>query len=318
MKCVVGLALGVAACVGKPARPGEWKLVPDANEPGGLTTARLAWDPDLHAVVMYGGDGITAPSDAMWSFDGAHWQKVCDPCNVSRHRAGFAWDGSQLLVFGGENEINGDSYTNDVFAFRGGAWSAMQISGSAPDAQTFAQIVPYHDRVYAVGGYATSGPSTMVASFAAGSWRKEPDTGDTVVGPGMGVTADTDHDRILALVDSAGNFEEDGVWSFGGTRWDKLCDPCTGVVKHSASLIHVPDHDLTLILGGQLRDTSFVAGARVLVGDKFVPYDDPPSFPARAAVGVAYDPERDLVVVYGGASDDCQLGCDETWELTPE
>jgi len=313
--CLVALAL--SACIGKPARPGAWKLVAGANEPGGVTTPRLVWDPDLHAVVMYGGDRVDTPSDAMWSFDGAAWQKLCDPCGLGRHREGLAWDGSELVAFGGEDTSNGDQYTNSVFTYRSG-WSPLQLSGSAPDPQTFAQVVPYRGRVYAVGGYSTTGPSTKTASFADGAWRAEADAGDTIVGPGMGLTVDTDHDRILALVDSAGNFEEDSVWAFDGKAWTKLCDPCTGKPKHSASLIHIPDRDLTLLIGGQDHDGSFIAGTQALVGGAFVPYDSPVTFPARAAVGVAYDPERDVIVVYGGASEACTFGCDETWELTPE
>ena len=316
MKAAV-FALALAACVGKPARPGAWQLITGANQPGGVTTPRLVWDPDLHAIVMYGGDRVDTPSDAMWSFDGATWQKLCDPCGLGRHREGLAWDGSKLVAFGGEDATNGDAYTNNAFTY-GSGWAPLELSGSAPDAQTYSQLVPYHGRLYAVGGYATGGPSKQVASFADGAWRHEPDAGDTIVGVGMGLTADPDHDRILALVDSAGNFEEDGVWAFDGKTWTKVCDPCTGKPKHSASLIHVPDRDVTLLIGGQDHDGKRIAGTQVLVDGQFVPYDAPVTFPARANLGVAYDPERDVIVVYGGASEDCPFGCDETWELTPE
>lgn len=310
-------AIALAACVGKPARPGAWKLVTGANQPGGLRSPRLVWDPDLHAIVMYGGDRLDMPSDAMWSFTGSAWQKLCDPCGVQRHRNGFTWDGQQLVSFAGEDTSNGDAYTSDVFTY-GSSWRPETTTGDVPLQTTFAQLVAYHDRLYAIGGYSTGGPSVKVASLSGMIWRAEPDAGDTMASTGSESTVDTEHDRILSLVDTTGNTEEDGVWAFDGTTWDKLCEPCTGVAKHGASLIHVPGHDVTLLLGGELHDQSFVAGSRVLQGSTFVPYDDPVTYPARADVGVAYDPERDLVVVYGGASEDCQFGCDETWELTPE
>ena len=312
-----GFALALAACIGKPARPGAWKLVTGANQPGGLQSPRLAWDPDLHAIVMYGGDRVDMPSDAMWKFDGSTWQKLCDPCGVQRHRNGFAWDGKQLVSFAGEDIANGDAYTSDVFTYDG-SWKLAAATGDVPVQTTFAQIVPYHDRLYAIGGYSTGGPSAKVASLAGTTWRAEHDAGDMMASTGMESTFDGDHDRILSLVDTTGNTDEDAVWTFDGTTWTKLCEPCTGVAKHGASLIHVPGHDVTLLLGGQLHDGSFVAGSRVLDGSSFVPYVDPVTYPARADVGVAYDPERDLVVVYGGASEDCTFGCDETWELTPE
>jgi len=74
-----------------------------------------------------------------------------------------------------------------------------------------------------------------------------------------------------------------------------------------------------LVIGGKATITADrVAGSWLLEGASFIPYDQPVIFPARMNVGVAYDPERERVVVYGGNSDDCPRGCAETWELTPE
>jgi hypothetical protein len=309
-------AMIVTGCIGKPDRPGGWHQVDNAHEPGHLVSARLTWDPSRHAVVMYGGETPSSASDAMWSFDGSAWTKLCDPCGVHRARAGFTWTGTQLMIFGGEDKTSGDVYTNSTYIFDT-AWHELATTGDVPDVQTYAQLVPYRDRVYAVGGYVGNGPSNLLASLGGTTWRTEATGGDVMASMGMGATYDADHDRILAAIDATGNFEEDGVWSYDGA-WHLLCDPCTGVPKHGASLVHVPGYDLTLLIGGERHDATQVPGTWRLDGDRFVAYDLPEAFPARTATGVAYDPERERIVVYGGASPDCDQGCDQTWELAPE
>jgi hypothetical protein len=307
--------LALAACISKPDRPGAWSLIKGAEQPGALDAPRLVFDPGLHAVVMFGGDLEGAPSDAMWKFDGSTWSSLCNPCGIQLERGGFAVAGDSLVHFGGQDK-NGSDH-DDVFGYTGGSWTPQTTTGDKPGGMTFAQLVPYHDKVYAIGGYHSS-PLMQVSSLSGSIWKQEPTGGDTMASVGMGSTYDADHDRIVTLIDSAGNFFEDGVWSFDGTQWTKLCEPCTGVAKTGASIVHVPGYDLTLMIGGQVANSDRVPGSWLLDGASFTPYDLPVIFPARANVGVAYDPERERVVVYGGSSEDCPLGCAETWELTPE
>jgi hypothetical protein len=308
-------ALALAACVSKPDRPGEWKLVANADQPGALDAPRLVFDPALHAVVMFGGDLLDTPSDAMWKFDGSSWSSLCNPCGIGLENGGLAVAGDALVHFGGEDK-NGSQH-DDVFEYTGGSWLPLSTTGDNPGGMTFAQLVPYHDKLYAIGGYHSS-PLMQVSSLTGTVWKQEPVGGDTMASVGMASTYDADHDRIVTLIDSAGNFPEDGVWSFDGTQWTKLCDPCTGLGKTGASIVHVPGYDLTLMIGGKVTTADRVAGSWLLDGAAFIPYDQPVIFPARMNVGVAYDPERERVVVYGGNSDDCPRGCAETWELTPE
>jgi len=307
------LVLSVAAgCVAKPPRP-AWTKIAGADQPGELTGVRLTWDPDRGEVVLFGGDGPADLSDAMWSFDGTRWAPLCNPCNVRRERPGFVWDGSQLVIFGGGDDAG--HYTNTVFDYSD-TWTLRDTSGPQPAEQTFSQIVPYHGALWAVGGYA-SGPLSGVSSLAGKVWNTEANAGDSLASIGMGVTVDTDHDRILALVDAAGNSAEDGVRMYTAStgEWSVVCEPCTGRDRTGGSLVHVPDHDLTLLIGGRSLDNTYPRGTWVLEGDRFARYDDDDHMlPPRREVGVAYDPDRDVVVVYGGASDDCPF-CGETWEL---
>jgi hypothetical protein len=120
------------------------------------------------------------------------------------------------------------------------------------------------------------------------------------------------------------------MWQHTSTGgWTPLCDGCTGAGRAQVSLVHVPEYDQTFMVGGcDALSVSFcfeyaVAGTLVLVGDHFETYDA--QFPpARLAPGLAYDPSRDVVVMYGGYGYDTDPDCDSngncggTWELARE
>ena len=116
-----------------PARPDNfaggagWHEL-NASAPPSRASGALAYDPLLHAVVLFGGylPSITAIGDT-WEFSNNTWTNVTSTVATAppaRWEAGFAFDPSigALVLFGGRDPAQ---FFNDTWTFNGTGWHAL-------------------------------------------------------------------------------------------------------------------------------------------------------------------------------------------------
>jgi hypothetical protein len=328
----IWIAVGLVAtgCISKPDKPGGprvWRQIVGADQPGQLRNPRLTYDPASQSIVMLGGEldptnGSQSLTNAMYRFDGTQWVKLCDPCLAQAHlMPGFASDGHRFVAFAGVTDVAGNDDSHDVFELIDGKWASLATTGTEPPDRNLGQLVAFRDQLYAVGGYEGGTPSVEHDAYvlAGAAWTSLAVTTASFAGAGQIIAADTDNDRIVAFVDDGDNGMYDELWSFDGA-WKQLCQRCTSTERNGASIVHIDGVDLTLILGG-VTDSGLTGGTWSYSGNDSAAtrYDGDAEqpFPPRSVAGVAYDPEHDIVVVYGGngCGPNHDDGCAETWEL---
>ncbi len=131
------------------------------------------------------------------------------------------------------------------------------------------------------------------------------------------VYRDADHAVYLY-----GGYLEDGMagdalWRYAGGEWEAVCDPCPPGRRVAHGLAYDAARDRIILVGGVAADPA-----------SSTPLDDTWAYtdagwaelspttrpPAVFGAHVAYDPNRDVVVMLGG--DDGTDSLDETWELS--
>jgi hypothetical protein len=170
--------------------------------------------------------------------------------------------------------------------------------------------------VVLIGGIDTGMFRPLVFTYD-GSWSNvsPPDGPNLLGGFGQTVTYDADISRMLSL--AGVGTSDDTLWTLGAT-WTELCTTCSGAARRDASMVYDPSlHTVWMTGGATSGSDDGLAGTWVLQGSSWKQvFTDPPG---RAASALAYDPGRDVIVLYGGNSSlNCAPQCDETWELVPD
>ena len=303
-------------------------------------------DADKHSVTSMWSLG-TGEADAATG----EWTLICSatsgkPCAIpERWRGGFAATDQATYNFGGASYVDGQYQVhNDVWKYSVAGWMQVDLdlstaNNSVPAQRDNAQMVwdPDDSWFYVYGGAPASAgvndlwtlSTTGVFSHLNGTTNggSQPGEGPVLSGQGQEIAYDTRRKRLLTLVDNDGAGEFDELWSYShdSDLWSHVCTGCTGFKREFASLIYVPTLDATLFISGQphaggssnpLNTTPKITATWMLQGDATVATQLDTS-PIVSSAGVAYDPNRDVVVLYGG--DGCDSSgsdrCSNTWEL---
>jgi hypothetical protein len=314
---------------GGPYTARRWALRAGASQPGPLFGPRLVYDDARKTVILYGGFSDTpeqsTPSAAMWELTATGWQKLCGPCLPGpRAFHAMAYDPvhDRIVLFGGSDGTNA---VDKVFEWSGTWVEVVQNGAMTPGARRFSSLVydRQHSRMLLVGGEAGgNGNLADVWSYDAGTWTPQP-AGSTapteIAGTGM-VTAYDPARGVLAMPDNHGsNRDELWAWNDG---WSQVCGDCSGRPRIAASLVYDPTLSTTYLINGydpMARTPSEIDGTWKLAGNAFsLAAADPHG---RDSEGVAFDANRDVVVLYGGNGAACApapFNCAETWELIPD
>lgn len=154
----------------------SWTLDAPAVRPSARDAVGMAYDPNLGAIVLFGGEGTcgatTCAESDTWLFSGTTWTNVSGTIGGSRPGArvdgALEWDpaSSEMLLVGGRNSTNG-APANTSYALRcasstpsGCSWTGP-LSGPVPDVSGAA--VPGNASSFdpsAVGGEGPGGTTT--------------------------------------------------------------------------------------------------------------------------------------------------------------
>jgi hypothetical protein len=307
------ILLALAGCLTKPPRPSpegvarHWRQRTDAGQPGPIAYAKLAYDPDQHVMLMFDGT-----FDTMWQLGAVGgWTQLCKNClnggNPTTPPA-FTYDRAhaRAIHFGGCT--NTPTCDGRLRSWNGSAWIDVPQQ-NAPPARDGADFVydSTHERVLLMGGDNFGLPIDEVWYLDGNTWTQSLATNAPAMDySGTEVADDPDHERILVFEDQASGGNSDALWAFADDTFTSVCMRCTGSGHMNGTLVHVPGYDQTFYLDSTPPGTfELVNGA---IG-KYSNEDMPP----RDASGIAYDSDRDAIVVYGGNVGGTAVA--ETWEL---
>ncbi|MCI4366235.1 MAG: kelch repeat-containing protein [Thermoplasmata archaeon] len=160
---------------------GNWTLLSPASHPTAATGLRLAYDPGLHGVLAFGGEGPygSAHYNDTWLFQSGNWTLLSPKASPSpRAQYAMAYDAadSEMVLFGG---FTGSSDLADTWTFNGTTWTHV-TPAKTPEGREQASMVydAASSQVLLFGGWnKTSGqaPSGTWA-FHGGAWKHLPNT----------------------------------------------------------------------------------------------------------------------------------------------
>lgn len=187
-------------------------------------------------------------------------------------------------------------------------WLAVSQSGGAqgfpPDG--LAASVAFHQAsgTLVVVGDHNSTPAVTTWLWSGSAWRR-----DSSVGPSPRdeplLAYDTDHQRVLLFGGERGADPPlADTWEWGGASWKKLDD--SGPPPRLGAQMVYDQHRHCLVLfggakpgGGEYNDTWEWDGARWTEVSKDAASRSPPG---RVLFGLAYDPGRQRVLLFGGTT----------------
>lgn len=296
----------------------------DGEGPGARAGAALGFDPRSRRLVLLGGRrGAAVLADA-WAWDGASWSRLPEPGLPARSGHALALDPVQgrLLVFGGRGQDGAP--LGDTWSYDGAAWLRLATAGPAP--RSAAALAPVAAGLLLSGGLGAGDLGLGDTwHWDGASWSEaapaDPCPQDAPLSPsgprcrGGAVLVPLAGQAFLMggllgprpLAGPPGRPEIDDVaWRWDGAAWSAT--PSDMIASASAAALLARSHHAATALSttqaligagdspGGLRQDFYVleatsGRARPLLGLAPAP---------RAETALAYDPDRDEVILTGG------------------
>ena len=302
----------------------KWVAATVATNPGKLWGPKLTYVPSTGGVLLYGGKDTAGAAVALsWLFDGTSWQKLCDPCPPGpRVGHGLVTDAKRgvVVLFGGKN----GTASNDVWELTAGVWKQVTPQGTPPAARhsAFVAYDPIRGRTVIFGGADGAGTRLDdVYEYDGASWsgpleptvRPSPrlnggSAATFVEGSAIAATA---RDRVVIFGgEVASKVTTDDCWAWDGASWTAVCTACTQKARTGAALGYDPATGRLVLVNGY--GPGEIAGT-VELGQAWTQTSLVPG--NRDHSGIAFDTQRNRLVLYGGNGSSCSGNCDETLEF---
>jgi len=214
----------------------------------------LASDPLRGRVVLFGGQGADTALGDTWEWDGRRWQATLGTSPTPRAGAALAFDGAELLLFGGI----GSTLLADTWHYNGTRW--MQVASSGPAARFGAGMAYDTKRARVVlfgGGTASVGfDDTWVWSGTA--WARLTTTNTPPARTFTQLAYDIARDRIVMF----GGFGADGTtqltdtWELDGTTWTETAPSVRPEMRRRFNLVYDRARERVMLFGGSPADFS--------------------------------------------------------------
>jgi hypothetical protein len=153
-----------------------WTAKPAANSLvyGGMLGSSMAYDPNRHQVILFGGHAYYNWGEAgTWAWDGNDWINLTGiTYPPPRFLTAMATDSSRskVVMFGGQNP----SALNDTWEWDGSAWTEITSAGASPSARSNAGMaydVSRHETILFGGGQ--EGTFNDTWSWDGSAWAQE-------------------------------------------------------------------------------------------------------------------------------------------------
>ena len=288
------------------------------GEPIPCNAHDLVYAPPLKLVLLANcalesADFVPGPMK-LWGWDGATWRLVDDTGPSVRGLGGVAYDTQRntLVMAGGRSRT--EDFT-DMWQWDGAAWTAL---GAPPGtiSNHFSMIYdPGRDRIVMFGGQDLNElvkSDTWEWSPEANAWERLARTG-----PAQRVHYALTYDEANARVLLFGNNASE-LWAWtGGPKWERVTPPGTepGPGERAGSrMAYDAATGQVVLMGGYVYGANGhpLGDTWLWDGEQWTEYTGPgPS--DRSHHAMAYDPERQVIVLYGGYGGG-ELILDDTWE----
>jgi hypothetical protein len=290
-----------------------WKQVA-VNGPEPCRESAMAFDSTLNEVVVFGGfDGINR-FGTTWSWNGQSWLKHDIPGPSVRSGATMAYDSTRdvVVLFGGTS----GKMLSDTWEFDGDKWTQISPSQNPPARSNASMVYDQaNQQMILFGG--SNGLNTFgdTWAFDGSDWTQLSNDGPSPRSE-SGLVYDTQGRVILFGGGDIGNFFND-TWIWTDNEWVNLDTTNSPSARKCAyGLVFDSKRNMTYLFGG-VDDTSTLGDTWEFDGItwKKIGKDGPLE---RTGFSMAYDSNRDKVVLFGGANPYISIeAIGDTWEYQP-
>jgi hypothetical protein len=290
-----------------------------AGQPPACVEAELVYDPSQHRLLLVGCvDQMDAASvEQVWSWDGAAWTQIDGDGPPAVVVTGIAYDTARSVVvrYGGLPMSSNDCVA-ETWEWDGGDWSRSEAT--PPTACDHARLT--YDAARAVtllfgGGDDDTNLVPETWAWDGSSWAQLAGAADGPPGRAhFGFVHDDAHQQTFLYGGYDGTRALDDFWSWDGTSWTDLSEryPGPGARSHFGFAVGA---DGLLLFGGATTGSTFGS----LTDDTWYLTDGAwsqlggPAPSPRGSPALGYDPDRAVMVLYGGFEADGSVLAD-TWE----
>jgi hypothetical protein len=323
------------------AAAASWVQRTTQGAPPGRAGHTLVFDPLtghglLATGVTYSQTGVHSPElDDVWELDpgSSAWSKRTLDVAPANYRPGIAYDTSrQALVLRGQEghpamwEMSAGRWTaKDMLsgmnadyaqAFAGFSPASGQVAGANYEEMSRTASLLYdpgRGRVLLVQGSLSSQP-VSVWEWDGSQWRKRTCSGAPAGLSGAAVAFDAAREKIVVVGGGFGTWEVDS----SSCTWTRATPATQPPDRQSASMVWDSNRGVAVLFGGVTTGSSSFGDTWEWNGVAGTWTARPTSTgPApRALAGMAYDPIRSRVVLFGGLSGNIQTGTvfGDVWE----
>jgi hypothetical protein len=288
----------------------SWELRA-VDGPAPARDARMVFD-DVRRVCV-----LVTPSNQTWEWDGQAWSmKALGGIVPMRSRFALAYDAvrERTVLFGGRQIVSGSLCLQDTWEWDGQMWTQVAYSGPPPRERHAMTFDAARQRVMLHGGACAS------AAPMGDSWTWDGKVWTPIVGSGPAARINHgmafDHRRQTVVLFGGsflGNYDA-ATWEFNGSFWSMTaasgCPP-----RESHALVGRPDGVMCfggfdgITTLGDLRHLSLGDGNNAWSILNLTAMPSPRRDPA-----MAYDAQRGVAVLFGGASNTSPFYHSDTWE----
>ena len=295
-------------------------LAPDASSaqtaPDGRSCHAVTGNPRLGGVVLFGGARVCGrdvlADSTLWVLQGPLWARIDIPFNGTREDVLLGFDSRRgtLLLYGGRN---GPTVHRDTWEFDGRQWRSLTMTGPGPIEHAAAAYDSVRGRWVLFGGGSRSG------AWPRETWEWDGTrwSANSAIGP----VARVGHSMAAASnggVYLYGGFNESGsltdFWRWNGEQWSRI--DSAGPAHTEGPALFALRGDTIALVAAQARGEPNAGNYRVWrwAENRWAPWGNAGP-PGRIGQGIAYDPLRRRIVLYGGAAQGAQTSLSDVWEF---
>ncbi|HZI29542.1 MAG TPA: kelch repeat-containing protein [Gemmatimonadaceae bacterium] len=305
----------IAACGDNVTDPGSPEVTLEARR-GHV----MVFDEARHQMVLFGGWGAeegAPPGDrgSTWALNGSTWSRVANTGPSPRHNAVAVYDAARqrILLYGGIiGSFPNEQTLSDTWEWNGTAWSKVADTGPTPRVHLNMGYDRARGRVVLYGGFSLGSMTELrdIWEWNGTSWMQQP-----VNGPPNTVARGVAFDEKAGALVLFSASEDPGTSAVHMDVWNG-----TSLVRLAAS---APNCIGNLVSLGAIRG-GFVSAAwcqslnafrsDVWNGTSWTSVAGTNPSP-RGSHAMAYDRDRDRVVLYGGEAMPNGPLLSDTWEF---
>lgn len=276
----------------------------------------MVYDGARQRVVLFGGETGGQPTiylNDTWAWDGTIWTQIADTGPSVRRTHAMAFDSirERIVLLGGWVYQQTGTFLDETWEWDGEAWTQVADTGPSPRLGHTMAFDLARQRVVLFGGASLSAYFGDTWEWDGESWTQVADTGPSVRAT-HAMAYDADRKRVVLFggqtVYPSTTFLND-TWEWDGATWIQVAD--TGPTPRVEAAMVAGKTGLVLF-GGQIISNTRLGDTWEWDGEVWTNRQDMGP-PERSSHAMAYDVDRDRVVLFGGWGSTPAAG--DTWEL---